>query len=158
MHNHWIVDTNVLVVANNLPDSHAAPSCIQAAIAFLISLKNNGHLVVDADYAIIKEYINNAKSTGQGGVGDAFLKWVLQNRANSNRCTQVQITHHPDREYKEFPDDPNLISFDRSDRKFVAVALAHPGHPPIVNAVDSDWGNAIDTLGSHGVQVHQLCP
>ena len=158
MNDHFVVDTNVLVIANNLSTSHAPPSCIQASINFLISLTRSGHLIIDDNFEIISEYQKNVKAIGQPRVGDAFLKWVLQNRANPARCTQVQIRPNADREYEDFPDDPELASFDRSDRKFVAVAIAHPMHPPIANATDSDWSNATEALHRHGVHVLQLCP
>lgn len=157
MNNYFVVDTNVLVIANDLSTSHAPLCCIQASIAFLNSLKDNGHLIIDDNYEIIREYQNNVNATDQPRVGDVFLKWVLRNLANPVRCTQVHIRPNPDREYEDFPDDPELASFDRSDRKFVAVALVHPEHPLIANATDSDWGHATEALNRHGVQVHQLC-
>jgi len=47
---------------------------------------------------------------------------------------------------------------NHSDRKFVAVARAHPAHPPIYNAVDTDWLPYQEALASHGVTVVQICP
>jgi len=36
--------------------------------------------------------------------------------------------------------------------------VAHPEHPPILNAVDSDWWHHQDALARHGVRVEFLCP
>jgi hypothetical protein len=57
-----------------------------------------------------------------------------------------------------FPEDESLSKFDLSDRKFVAVALVHPEHPPILNASDSDWSHFKTALAAYGVQVEFLCP
>ena len=92
------------------------------------------------------------------GVGDAFLKWAKSNEYTASICTRVPITPHPERGYEEFPDAEDLASFDRSDRKFVAVALAHGEGPPIYNATDSDWHEHGEALTRHGVRVEFLCP
>jgi proteasome lid subunit RPN8/RPN11 len=91
-------------------------------------------------------------------VGDAFLKWVLSNQGNRQRCEQIQITEISEYNFAEFPSDPNLDGFDLSDRKFVAVAIAHPHKPPILNAVDSDWGDFRVQLATHRVEVEFICP
>jgi hypothetical protein len=58
----------------------------------------------------------------------------------------------------QFPNDERLVGFDRSDHKFVAVALAHPERPPILNAVDADWWYYREELARHGIRVEFLCP
>jgi hypothetical protein len=63
-----------------------------------------------------------------------------------------------DDNFLEFPVDRALKNFDRSDRKFVAVALAHPERPPILQAVDSKWWGFKDALNRNGVRVEFLCP
>ncbi|MEB3338149.1 MAG: hypothetical protein VKJ46_11845 [Leptolyngbyaceae bacterium] len=115
-------------------------------------------LVLDNLWLIIGEYKKKVSPSGQPGVGDAFLKWVLTNRSNPQRCEQVSITQISENEFAEFPKSEALEKFDRSDRKFVAVALAHPHHPPITNAVDSDWRDFQDALAEYGVQIEFLCP
>lgn len=117
---------------------------------------------MDQGRHILREYTRQLRSEGQPGVGDAFLKWVLTNQANPLRCRHVPITLAPDREdendFVEFPIDPRLAGFDRSDRKFVAVARSHPEHPPILNAVDTDWRDYHEILAEHQVAVAFLCP
>ena len=44
------------------------------------------------------------------------------------------------------------------DGVFVAVALPHPGNPPIYNAVDSDWKIYQVPLERNGLKIEQLCP
>jgi hypothetical protein len=82
--------------------------------------------------------------------------------ANPTRIETVSITPanpaDPDgTDFQEFPDDPALADFDRTDRKFVAVCVAHPQHPPILNATDRDWWDFRDALSVHGVLVRFLC-
>jgi hypothetical protein len=90
--------------------------------------------------------------------GDVFVKWVLRNNANDERCAQVQIVERSDRGFESFPDDERLASFDTADRKFVAVACAHVDHPPIAQAADSKWLGWAPALRDHGVSVEFLCP
>ena len=140
---YTIIDTNVAVAANRNSDQ-ASLTCVAACGRLLQEFTADQRmLVIDSGWHIIGEYTRNLRSEGQPGIGDAFLKWVLENRENSQRCKQVPITVRPDaqleHDFAEFPDDPALERFDLSDRKFVAVARAHPNHPPIYNAVDTDW-------------------
>jgi len=50
-----------------------------------------------------------------------------------------------------------LARFDRSDRKFVAVALASQLNPNVLNATDTDWWHYRECLAKHGVRVVFLC-
>ena len=79
---------------------------------------------------------------------------------NPDRCESVEITPRNDLEddFHEFPDDPALANFDRSDRKYVAVARASQQSPVILNATDSDWWHHRETFEKHGVVIEFLCP
>ncbi|WP_008311810.1 hypothetical protein [Leptolyngbya sp. PCC 6406] len=114
--------------------------------------------MIDDRFHILKEYQNKVSPSGQPGVGDAFLKWILTHRGNPNHCHQVSITPTPNGSFKEFPSSPDLQGFDLSDHKFVATALSHPDRPAIFNAVDSDWKQFGPALAAAGVKVKQLCP
>ncbi len=158
-----IVDTNIAIVANQRDDAPASPDCVLRCIALLDEFQHDQRrLVIDDNWHILGEYQHNLCSTGQPGVGDAFLRWVLTNRANPCRCELVHITplnvHQDHQSFAEFPNTPDLQGFDRSDRKFVAVALAHPERPLIANAPDSDWWNYRDALAAHDALVEFVCP
>jgi hypothetical protein len=153
---HHIVDTNVLLVASKKAPQ-ASLTCVLACIKYLQNLKESGILVIDSNRLIIREYENKNSSTGQPGVGDAFLKWVHTHQA-TNRCEQVPITQIAENDFTEFPKSPSLEKFDPSDRKFVAVALTHHAKPAIANAVDSDWRNYEQAFQEHGVKLNFLCP
>jgi hypothetical protein len=61
-------------------------------------------------------------------------------------------------DFEEFPNHPGLQSFDRSDRKFVAVAVTHQKKPHIRQAVDAKWWGWYPSLRAVGVEVDFLCP
>jgi hypothetical protein len=153
-----VIDTNVPVVANG-KSSQASPECIINCVKRLNVVKQRGKLVLDDNWLILQEYKNNLRSTGQPGVGDAFLKWVLTNYTNPQRCEMVRITPKDadPTDFEEFPADPALAKFDKDDRKFIAVALANPDRPPILQAVDVQWWQMRDAMNQAGVQIEFLC-
>lgn len=153
-----IVDTNVPVTANN-SHTHVSPKCVINCARKLREIQQQHTLVLDNRWHILKEYQRQLHPDGQPGVGHAFLKWVLSNLANPDRCEMVNITlkenREDDNDFVEFPDDSSLSGFDPSDRKFVAVA--HPQNPPIQNATDTDWVHFHEILTQHGIQIDYLC-
>ncbi len=154
-----VVDTNVAAVANG-HSAQASTNCVVTCVEHLQRITNGmDQLVLDDQWRIIGEYQNNLHSGGQPGVGDAFLKWVLTNRTNQRRCEHVSITpvNKQETTFEEFPADPALKDFDPSDRKFVAVALAHPKRPPIWQAVDSEWWACRGALERNGVTIEFVC-
>ena len=153
-----IVDTNVLEVANDSAADEHGLDCVEACVDLLLDITGRGHLLLDDGFAILGEYMDHADERGQPGVGDVFLKWAKTNEYNTTLCTRVPLTDHDERVYDEFPDTDDLAAFDRSDRKFVAVALAHGGRPPIYNAADSDWAESATALVRHGIRAVELCP
>ena len=154
----FVVDTNVAVVANRA-SPQAGPQCVLACIAALRTAKDE-IVVLDDGMRILREYMNNLNMAGQPGVGDMFMKWVFINQAVSSRCELVPLTRRSTdpEDFNEFPGGDALSGFDRSDRKFVAVALASRNNPKILNAVDSDWWEFRVQLVEHGLRISFLCP
>lgn len=152
-----MIDTNVILVANR-QHAEVSEACVVRCARLLEAVMASGRIAIDDGYRILEEYQN--KSTPQLGKrpGDAFMKWLLRNTANVGRCDQVKIVEHAGRGFESFPDDPRLASFDPPDRKFVAVACAHPERPPIAQAADSKWLGWAPALEDHGVTVDFLCP
>ena len=153
-----VVDTNVCILANGL-NTHVGFSCIRACIDALEDARRRV-VVIDDSYRIFEEYRRHLSASGQPNVGDAFFKWLWDNHCNDQRCERVPITPRddPKRCFEEFPDDPALTAFDRSDQKFVAVALASGLDPEVLNGSDTDWWIARQSLTSHGVRIRFLCP
>ncbi len=154
-----VIDTNVPVVANGRADQ-ASPACVLTCVDRLRALMDVGTLVLDADYRILTEYHHHLRSSGQPGVGDGFLRWVLTHQ-RTHRCSYVQLRlaePGDPNSFVDFPDDPRLAAFDPSDRAFTAAARAHPDHPPVWEAVDTDWQQHARALQENGVAIEFLCP
>lgn len=155
----YVVDTNVPVVANQR-SGQASPICVNSCIAKIENIMKNGKIAVDDQWLIVKEYRTNLNLNNQQLVGNRFLRWVLTNLRNGNKCDQVSITSinpNDPTQFKEFPSDRRLKKFDPSDRKFVAVSLVHPRKPPILQAVDTKWWEFKDILKENQVTVEFLC-
>ena len=154
-----VVDTNVAKVANGREESpQASPNCVNTCITKLEGIiRGEETLVLDNRWIILGEYLRNLRSSGEPGAGDSFLRWILMNK--DDRCDLIHITPvaSSENEFEEFPDDPALDGLDPDDRKFVAVAVAHPERPPILQAVDSQWWAFRDALRENGVTVAFIC-
>jgi hypothetical protein len=133
-----VVDTNVVLVANK-QHSDVSDDCVANCATRLQAIMRDGKLVLDDRYLILLEYQNKTTPKKGNRPGDAFVKWALQNNANAHRVARVALQDHVRLGFDTFPDDPELSVFDVADRKFVAVAAAHPERPSILQAVDSKW-------------------
>lgn len=155
-----IVDTNVAVTANQRELPHGVSiRCVASCARRLQIVRDSEIVAIDSGWRILREYKAQLNEGGQPGVGDAFLKWLLTNHANPTRCHKVEITPVAAGDsFVEFPHDPRLQRFDPSDRKFVAVNVAHAARPPIVNATDSDWQIFEADLRVYGIEVEFVCP
>jgi len=157
-----LLDTNVPKTANLAIDPGSIPeeleTCVWACLEAVEHVTSGkGRLVIDAGSEIFTEYRNQLSMSGQPGVGDAFMKWVHDRRWGFPDQDRVAIRKKGD-SYHEFPKHEGLKNFDPSDRKFVAVANAHPEKPPILEATDSKWWGWKEALSEVGIQVRFLCP
>lgn len=160
--NAVIVDTNVIVIANDTDDKRkdCRDRC-QERIQQIID--QHGKVVIDDKRRILGEYQHNTRPNTRKGIGDLFVKRLLQNLGNPEICTIVPITPLAGNgtDFEEFPTDNALINFDPDDRKFIAVALAHKRDTgqtsPILLAIDRGWLQFMDELANHGVSVDLIC-
>lgn len=150
------MDTNVILVANQA-HKEASPECVKECVLRLKKLMESGVLVVDDGYKILMEYQNKTTTRKAKGVGDYFVRWALQNLNRKDKVHQVPLTQHSENQYAEFPDPELEKIFDAPDRKFVAVAHAHPERPPVWQAVDCKWLDWWEPLKQHGITVDFLC-
>ena len=89
------------------------------------------------------------------GPGEGFFIWA----SGTESARRVHITPHPDRDYVEFPNTPELAGFDWDDRKFVAATIkSGTDRTALVNASDSDYQQHDRALREAGVVVRELCP
>jgi hypothetical protein len=151
-----VVDTNVLIVANEASD-HVEIDCVLAAIDALSALRRSGIVALDDGFLILDEYREHASLAGQPGVGDEFLRHLYDNLYNEAACRLIKITTVEDHTFEEFPTDERLANFDRNDRKFVAVALGCEPIAEVLNATDTDWWHHREALEDHGIEVRFLC-
>jgi hypothetical protein len=150
-----VIDTNVLLVANGShPD--VSPACRAECIKQL-QLQRHRITVIDDGFRILSEYQNKTYPNQPKGVGDVFLKWLLQNQRNVKHVHQVKITETENNKFSEFPNVDLQDSFDPADRKFAAVANAHPQKADIWQAADCKWIDWWKELNACGIKVNFLC-
>ncbi|MBN2340475.1 MAG: hypothetical protein JXX29_12585 [Deltaproteobacteria bacterium] len=156
-----VVDTNVPQIANlaacHDSNSDVPEECILACIDAIDHVIRQRALVIDKGGEIFEEYRHNLSMSGQPGQGDFFLKWVHDHQWTLPKSQLVTITREDNDAYKEFPAYDGLTGFDPSDKKFVAVANAHPKNPPILQATDSKWWGWKESLAECGISVVFLC-
>ncbi len=151
-----VVDTNVLLVANGL-HGNVSPECVIACVLRLQSLQTQGVVVLDDGFRILGEYKHKTQLSPPKGVGDVFLKWLLRNTGKRRHVHTVTVTERSTDDFVEFPNQTLQPNFDAPDRKFVAVANAHPERPSILQAADCKWLNWWPALKTAGVTVEFLC-
>ena len=153
-----VVDTNVVVVAN--ARGGGSRSCASSCAKALQRVRESGILILDDDKRILGEYFNNCPPFGEPGFGNSFVRWIHDNQGRHELVQRIPITPRVDdpSDFAEFPKHEGLSKFDPSDRKFVAVANAHPGKPSILQATDRKWWGWKDALLECGIKVEFLCP
>jgi hypothetical protein len=154
-----IIDTNVLLVASaQHPDSPFDDSQVpaeqqQVVLDWLMAFRKDGQrqVVLDGLWKIWEEY--NNKMTGQ----DIGLL-VVSEKLQSSLVRIVDVAYDTNG-HGCLPPKLEMVVHDRSDRKFVAVALkdrSQGGESTIVNAVDSDWCDWEEKLKPFGIEVRHL--
>ena len=152
--NAFVVDTNVAIVANGGSQTNADGRCQLTCVEKLESLVNHGTVAIDEKGLILEEYADHLSWAGAPGVGDVFFKHLVDSQWLDDRVRRVAVTPSDDdrRGFEELP----LNAFDRSDRKFLAVAVTSGA--VVLNATDSDWEEHAVLMDELGVEIDQLCP
>lgn len=147
-----VVDTNVAIVANGR-DADVDAQCRSACVERLTAVVADEVVAIDDAGAILQEYAKHLSFAGMPGVGDMFFKHVFNCQHQSAHVRRVAVTPSEDdrRGFEELPDN----TFDRSDRKFLAVAVA--AGTVVLNATDSDWREHEELMDELGVEVTQIC-
>lgn len=153
-----VLDTNVLLVANG-GDPAWKPIAAECADRLQRAMELE-RICVDQLFLILGEYSHKLPSRGRSGFGDMFFLWLMKNKKNPKLCEMVTVTPIDDsnEHFEEFPDFEETVAakIDRSDRKFIAVANAHKGKPPIVEATDSKWIGWESHLTGAGLSVEYI--
>lgn len=152
-----IVEVNVGIAANGR-DTHVSLLCQKTCVEMLLALRDRGGFAMDQGGLIFDEYKVYLNFEGEPGIGDLFFKWVNDVQWDESVCRRAALTPHPDRIFEEFPSDPTLAKFDRSDRKYAALAAKCGPEAAVFNAADSDWKHHKTALERNGINVVNLCP
>ncbi|MDE0009954.1 MAG: hypothetical protein OXU36_02340 [Candidatus Poribacteria bacterium] len=158
-----IVDTNVIVIANDTDDDDRR-DCRDLCQDRLQQIWDQRETVIlDNGWRILGEYEDNTNPNSRKGIGDLFVKRLLQNLGNPNICTMMPITPsvRNGADFEEFPSDDALSGFDPDDRKFIAVAVAyenvHQQKAILLQAVDSQWYGFREALVENGLEIEFVC-
>ena len=160
-----IVDTNVIITANDEAE-HASLDCVERCQKRIKQILDQHETsLVDDGWRILNEYKRYVNLKTRKGIGDLFVKTLLQNlRRRSAICTMVHINplDGSETDFEEFPTTEALSDFDVADRKFIAVAIAyerdHAKKATILQALDSKWEPFRKAFEGEGVQIDFLCP
>ena len=114
---------------------------------------DGGRILLDVEGAIQAEYHRYLSPRGQPGVGDRFYLEVLQSAPRRVERHPLPVWH--DGEYADLPHALIESGFDKSDRKF--AALARQQGAPVANATDSDWLEHRELLQHCGITVYFVC-
>lgn len=145
-----IIDTNILVVANN-QNNDVASFCYKACIELLIS-NEKSRVLFDTDDEIRREYYNALTDKRPYALGKMFLNKLLEYHPQKTRLVDLQKT---DEIYPDFPKAASLTHFDKSDRKFAALSVKCG--VAVSAATDSDWVDFSDALLENGVKLNLIC-
>ncbi len=153
----YIVDVNVIAHVNKLLselEDEIEIACFEACRAWLRSFDMSGgdRIVLDNSFEIYNKYTEYANKN-TGGFARSWLNDLNRNLPQTTDWVSIEFDDHG---YAILPES---IPFnDPADRKFIAVTLAHPAHPSIINATDTDWAKQKALLQANGVEVVELCP
>jgi hypothetical protein len=155
--NRFVVDANVAIVANGRASSEngrlASVNCRLAAVEFLLELVATGTILLDLGHEIQDGYRTYLSPSGQPGVGDQFYRQVLN--SGPGRIERIDLPKGEDGEYVDLPRSLIEVNFDRSDRKF--AALANRTRATVANAIDSDWAIHHHTISESGIRIKFIC-
>jgi hypothetical protein len=150
-----VLDTNVLLVASAsdpsspFKDSEHVPLAEQRAVLKWLSefrRDRSRHLVLDEQREVMREYKR------QLGKNDYGYQVVIE-KLQTARFHRIELDEGG---AARLPEPLQTEVKDRSDRKFVAVALADAGESSLVNACDTDWYDCQDALMQAGINVEQI--
>ena len=157
-----IVDTNVSLLAGT-HISKIKKEQVECASACIKFIKNfignpNSKIVLDNAGEVLREY---RKATtmfkSERNVAVLFYMWVCQYIKFASIDNLVQLHKNEQNSFDEYPSNKDLRDFDPADKKFIALANAHPEHPPIIEGSDSEWWGIRIALQECGLQVKFLC-
>lgn len=164
-----IIDTNVPLTAAG-KNSEASIDCQRRCLEVVQSvLEGETSVVIDDRNAVLAKYRQNMHPDPTGSPAEQFLIHVLTNQLSSDCVQRAKLVEGPGGEFVDFPDtdgtwttdERRCKTFDRDDKKWVALAVRFKkdtgSDAPIVNAADRCWLAFEAHLESAGVKLETLC-
>lgn len=148
-----VVDTNVALVAK-LPGGWPAELVDACEELLEHILEARLPVVTDADGEIVDEYLNQLSLSGAPSLGDAFARYVHDQRFVWDAAFRPDIGRDPNAEHRYAALGGDDADIDPSDRKFVAAAKV--AGVPVVQASDTKWLDWGPALARHGVRVEYV--
>lgn len=153
-----VLDTNVPVKASIPPNECLAEELEmqKACMEYIreLTIKQDKKLVLDMNFEILKEYENNVLKNSN--MGKLFFKWLYGYYSKILPEDIIKLEKNQSGEYINYPYDDETKGFDESDKKFVALANAHPDKPPIIEAADGKWLGYESAFAKYGIHIEFL--
>ncbi|WP_067659949.1 hypothetical protein [Nocardia harenae] len=148
-----VIDTNVPLVVK-FSDEHPIELVDGCEIILECILENRIPVFTDSAGEIVAEYLHQLNRHGQPTLGDAFVRYIIDNQYSWDEEMRPDIEPDVSTEnsYAVLEGDDGEI--DPSDRKFVATAKV--ASAPVVQATDTKWLNWAAVLDRHGVTVEYV--
>ena len=112
-------------------------------------------VLMDMGDEIRAEYAKAFSDARPYQLGVQFLIHILRHQGDLSRVKMVELMKDGSGEFVDFPKAKELSTFDRSDRKF--AALAKKTSVSVTNATDSDWAIHFAALSANNIGVKFLC-
>lgn len=153
-----ILDTNVPAKASTPPEAcppeelEIQKSCME----YIRDLTHNTDrkLVLDLEHEIWNEYHNNVIQNSN--IGKIFFRWLYEYYPTILPQDHIKMTRNAEGQYITYPYDEETKSFDENDKKFVALANAHPEKPPIIEGTDGKWLGYEAAFAKYGIHIEFL--
>ena len=97
-----VIDTNVLLVAEG-KHGDISEECITRCADRLEAIQKSAIVVIDDAFRVINEYMQKLDVKKDKKAGAVFLKWLVNNQADTRRVMQVRLTETGTDQYDEFP-------------------------------------------------------
>jgi len=161
--NNKIIDTNVPLTS--VTTDVAIPLVCRQSCTQLISsvLKGEIIIVIDDQNEALREYRNNMypDPNPSAGLAGQFMMYLFNYQYDKTRVHRAKLTVSEPGEYEPFPEDNELDSFDKSDKKWIAISMSFKQEvqddAPINNATDSDWLHFEHVFVRLGIKIEFLC-
>ena len=152
---YFVIDTNVFIAAND-GAKHLSDRDVDKCKLFVSALFFGAVISLDLQGEILSEYFKYMNLSGQPGLSDRFFKYLWDHHYNKAFCELVDVEKNEKGIYLHLSGRNDLLAFDPSELKFIAVYLGSKNPVRICNASDSDWNNCKEILQKNNIDVYEI--